>query len=275
MKSKLPTIVLGLVLILSGAYALLNQFGVLEDLTPVSAIIAFAVLSVIFFLTYFVSGIQNWGWLFPAFIFAALAGTMAVVESTIPSEWIATMIVGSCALPFLVAFFLDRTRWWALIPAFILGFVAFIPAMTTFASGEWVGALVVAAIGLPFLVVYLVSPKNWWAVIPAGVMFSIAVLILLTMLPLPGDEDGLAVSVMFLGWASTFGFLWFRRSVHGTDWAKLPALILGGLAVFMLFISVGGEYLWAIALILLGLVMVLLSFRKREVPDIDAGQVES
>ncbi len=266
MKKQLPTIILGLVLIIAGIYAMLNQLGYLEDLSPTSAIVAFALASALFFVIYFVSGIQNWGWLFPAFILAALAGTIAIVDTAVPEEWIATLILGSVAVPFLVAFLLDRSRTWALVPAFILVFIAIIPGMSTLTTGEWLGALIVAVIGLPFIVVYMLAPNNWWAIIPGGFMVSIAAMILLTTLQLPGDEDALAVVVMFLGWAATFGILWLRRSLHDTDWAKYPALALTGVAVIMALLTLGFQYAWAVALILLGIGMVLYSLRKRPAP---------
>ena len=267
MKTRIPTLILGLILLLAGAYALLNQFCYLEDLSPQIAIVVFAVLSVLFFVAYFLSGIQSWGWLFPACTFAALAGTMAIIEANITEEWIATLIVGSVAVPFLAAFFLDRSRWWALIPGFILSVIAVIPALTPGTADEWIGVLVVAAIGLPFIVVYLVAPKHWWAIIPGGVMISIALLILLSEVQITrGDELG--VVVMFLGWALTFGIVWFRRNLHGTDWAKYPALALAGVALIIALTTSGWDFIWAVALILGGLAMVLYSLMRRRKSEI-------
>jgi hypothetical protein len=267
MKPKLSSIILGLLLIIAGIFALANQMGYIQELSPTTWILVFAATSIVFFVAYFLSGIQAWGWLFPAFIFAALAGVMAITESTVPDEWIATLVVGSVALPFIIAFLLDRSRWWAWIPALILLFVALIPPLTTVMNGDLVGALIIAMIGLPFLVVYLVSPKSWWALIPGGIMLGIAVMIPLSSVKVGGETGTFGVAVMFLVWALTFGVLWLRRAQHDTDWAKYPTVPLAGVAVLMLFITTGFEYVWTIGLIIAGLVLLLSAILQRQKPS--------
>lgn len=263
MKPKLSSIILGMVLILAGLFALANQMGYLKDLSPTTWIIVFAATSILFFVAYFASGIQSWGWLFPACIFAALSGTIAITESTIVDEWIATLVLGSVAIPFFIAFLLDRSRKWALIPGLILIFIALVPPLATMMRDDWVGAMIVTMIGLPFLVVYLVAPKNWWAIIPGGIMLSIALMILLSEVQVGSEEGTFGVAVMFVGWSITFGVLWLRRNLHGTDWAKYPALALAGVAVIMIFVTTGVEYLWAIGLIIAGLALLLSGILRR------------
>jgi len=263
MKTKFSSIFWGLALILVGGFLLGLQLGYFQDLAEQTWMLIFAAASVLFFATYFVNGIQAWGWLFPACIFAALSGTLYIVDTSTPDEWIATLIVGSVAIPFIVAYFLDRSRWALLIPAFILSFVAFIPPLSQILRGEVMGSFIVGMIGLPFLVTYLASPKNWWAIIPGGTMLSIAVMIALTSVRLGFDAGSFAVGVMFLGWALTFALLWLRRTQGAFEWAKYPAIALGIVACIMFLITSGLEIFWSLGLIIAGLVIIYFNLRPR------------
>jgi hypothetical protein len=257
MKPNLSTVILGFALILAGAFALANSLGYLKAFSITTWMFIFTSLSAIFFIAFLVDGLRAWGWLFPVSIFAALAGSMRIVGSNIPTEWIPALIVGSVALPFIFAFLIDRNRTWALIPAFILGFVAFIPLFGRFLPGSLIASLIVAAIGLPFITVYLVAPRFWWGIIPGGIMFSIAL-----MLALNGAlYSTISVAIMFLGWALTFGLVWLRSNLREAAWAKYPALAMGILACIMFFITSGLESYWSVGLIIGGLALVIYSLR--------------
>jgi hypothetical protein len=265
MKRKNSSLFGGLVLVLLGGFMLAFEMGYFHDLAEKTWMLIFAAASVIFWIAYFVSGVQRWGWLFPACIFAALSGTLFILDTSIAEEWIGALVVGSLAAPFVVGYLLDRSRWGLLIPAFVLGFVAFIPPLTLSMRDEWVGAFVVAMIGLPFLVATLATPKAWWAIFPAGIMLSITVLIVLLGLFPGSDVEPYASGIMFLGWSLTFGLAWLRRNQHPTAWAKYPALGMLGLAFILFLVGAGLEMYWSIGLIVAGLVMVLLSLRPRRV----------
>lgn len=66
----------GILLILGGGLFLAQNLGYLEEFSATTWMYIFIGASVLFFVTYFVSGLQHWGWLFPACIFGGLATTI-------------------------------------------------------------------------------------------------------------------------------------------------------------------------------------------------------
>lgn len=259
MKTNFSSVLWGIVLMLVGGFVLAKEMGYLAGFSTTTWMLIFAGASLLFFITYFVNGFRAWTWLFPACIFAALSGTLFIVNSSIPGEWVATLVVGSVAIPFVVAFLLDRSRMWALIPAFILTFVAFIPPLSNLLGGDALGAFIVALLGLPFIAAHFITPKAWWGIIPGGILLSIALMIALSNL-LPGET---AVAIMFVGWMLTFGLLWLKRNLYASEWAKYPAIVMGILALIMFFISYNLVTFWAIALIVAGVVMLVIGLRQR------------
>ncbi len=254
MKPNFSSLFWGLTLIIAGGLALANEMGYLNGLTTFTWGFVFAAASALFFVAYFINGIRAWGWLFPACIFAGLSATVAISTFPAVQNWIPTLVLGSVAVPFFAAYALDRSRKWALIPAFILGAISIIPPLDALRLGDLMGAFIVGMIGLPFIAAYFMSRKAWWGILPGGIMVSIALLIGLDN-ALRGD---LAVAIMFLGWMFTFGIVWKRQS---RDWAKYPAIVMGILACIMLMISLGLETYWAFGLIVAGIVLIAMSLR--------------
>ncbi len=118
MKIKLANIIWGLVLILGGALFLAQNLGYVVSTSDTFWMGVFAVLCVIFLVTYFANGVQHWGWLFPASIFGATALTIGLTQLGVDDVFVAVPILMSVVLPFLVAFALDpHKHWWALIPS--------------------------------------------------------------------------------------------------------------------------------------------------------------
>lgn len=256
MKPNFSSLLSGLVLIVIGGFTFANQMGYLENLTPVTWALIFTIIGALFFIAYLLNGIRAWGWLFPACIFSALAGTVALAEYSTADQWIPTLMVGSVSIPFFVAYILDRSRTWALIPAFILAFIAFIPVLDNVLTGEWMGALTVAVIGLFFIAGYLMVIENWWAIIPGGILCSIALLIAFeNILP-----NGASLALMFLGVSLTFGVVWKREAKL---WARTPVVVMGILAALMLLITLGLETYWGLGLIVAGLALIAINLFRR------------
>ena len=139
MKNSKGYIVLGIVLIVVGALALLQNMGVLNffDLLPYISIEP-----------------------------GDVVGTVLV-----------TLLFAGAGLIFLVVFVVNLHRnWWAVIPGFtLLGLAALIAFGNR--MGEAGAGMFLGAIGLSFLVIYLVRREFWWAIIPAGVLLTLAVMI--------------------------------------------------------------------------------------------------
>jgi hypothetical protein len=185
------------------------------------------------FLVAYLSNIrQNWWALIPAFGCLVMA-TVINYADTVAGEWIGALVMFGIGLPFLFVYFVNRSRRWALIPGLIMVGIGTLSLVSM--ANQWAGVFVPLVISAPFFYVYFTRPGHWWAIIPAGIMASIAVNAFLSH-PVIGIFSGSPVpgSIMFLGWAGTFYFLWLQRAKSPTEWAKYPALVLAIVALLQL-----------------------------------------
>ena len=175
------------------------------------------------------------------------------------------LIFAAGGLVFLYVFLTDqRASWWAVIPGFALLGLGALIALDEFwpQVGSAVGgALFLGGIGLAFWVIYFIKREYWWAVIPGGVLFTLALVAGLESV-FEGAEMG---GVLFLGLGLTFGLLYFIPTPRGRmKWALIPAAVLLVIGLLVIAATTGiFEYLWAIALILVGLYLLLRVFRSR------------
>jgi hypothetical protein len=231
MKTKVVDAFWGLVLILGGGLFLAQNLGWL-NMSSSFWTAAFAGLGVLFLVTYFLNGVQHWGWLFPASIFSATALTLRLNDIGANPDLIAAPILLSVALPFVVAFAMDvHKRWWALIPAWVMVAITSIVFFSQRLQGELIGSFVLYAIALPFFIVYLVDHSKRWALIPASILAVVGLFPLLST-RLEGTVMG-AVVVILIGLPFLGAFILSRRNW----WALIPAGILGGIGAGLL---VGG-----------------------------------
>ncbi len=219
MKANFVKSLWGIILIALGGLFLVETLGYIElDLAgrQVWAII-FAGLSLAFFLSHFLVGVRQWGWLFPALIFAALALVIGVLVDRHEGSLIALPILLSVALPFYIGYLVDRKQWGLLIPAWVLTVVSSIVFLEETASSNLVGAVVLYAIALPFIVVYLANRQHKWALIVGFVLAFIGLFPLLE--PVLSDEyEGPVIMSMF-----TLFFLALFFAVKKAWWALIPA----------------------------------------------------
>jgi hypothetical protein len=325
MKAKILIIFWGSVLIsLVGlSFACIVGYVTFDGFTGLLSLLIFVGLSTAFFTSYFMSGVRNWVWLFPALFTTSLALNAAGVFENFGTPIIAFPFLFSLAIPFYTGYILNRKQWGWLIPAWFLTIIAIIPPLNDLINPDVLTALVLYAISLPFLVGYLVdvrckwalfisavlgfigifslietiihgdilgpivmliialpffitffaSKRRRWALIPSGVFISIGMVALLDrLLPvndyiIVGDHQiGVYTSLLFLGFAATFGILWRIHASQPTRWAVYPAI--GFLAASIMSIVMGENFeafLPAIALLIVGIVLISAVFFKERV----------
>ena len=217
----------GVLLIGGGALALADQLGYIENLSPTLWILVFAAISLLAFVSYAMSRWMQWGWLFPAGVFGGLAVVIALATNNVGSAAVASPLFFGLLLPFVAAYFTDRTRnWWALIPGGVMLFLALVTLLVDSAGGEWVGAMFLLLVGLAFLAVYFNNRTRTWALLVA---YIFGVLSIAPMLAAFGDEAAYFGSVFLFAVALPFFILYFRFAENW--WAIIPAGVMTVLAV--------------------------------------------
>jgi len=229
MKEKSLNNIWAVALIAAGVLFLAQELGWIGNLSSFFWVAFFAVLSVIFFTTYFTYGVEKWWWLLPAMIFGALAITITMAELGFTGSYVGAPILASIAVPFIVAYGADtRNNWWALIPAWVMGVLTVVVLIADSFAGELVATIVLWGIALPFLFVFLTDRTRWWALIPAGVMGTIG---LIPLLSAGLNEDVMGPAIMFLI-AMPFVVVYFW-SVQNW-WALIPAGIMASIGLGIL-----------------------------------------
>jgi len=181
------------------------------------SIIIFSGLSAVSFLSYFVSGIRKWGWLFPALAFASLAMNSAGIFTDYGSPIVAFPILLSVAIPFYVGYLLDRKQWGWLVPAWFLTVITVIPPLSALINQNLLAALVLYSISLPFVVGCFTNPDSRWPLFIATSLGFIGVFSLVESF-IHGDNLGSAVLLLI---ALPF-FAAYHRSKKNW-WALIPS----------------------------------------------------
>ena len=230
MKANIIKIIWGVVLIVLGGLSLADKLGYvnLELITSQGWAIIFAVTSAAFFVSYFLSGVKQWGWIFPALIFAALALTIGMIFENPDDSIIALPILLSVGIPFYVGFLVNRKHWGLLIPAWILTVLAVIAVLSDRIDSNLVGALFLFATALPFLVVYLANRQRQWALIVGVVLGFIGIFPLLDLF-VQGDLSGPVVMALF---ALAFFIIFFVSKKQW--WALIPSGVFASIGVVAL-----------------------------------------
>lgn len=173
-------------------------------------------------------------------------------------------VLGIGGVGFLSVYVSDRRHWWALIPGMTLLAVAIVVFLDTLLPtvGDTInGAIVLGGIAASFILIYLINREHWWAIIPGGVLTTLAVITLFESV-FTGVETG---GLFFLGLGLTFALVAIAPNPHGQmRWAFIPAGIL--FVMGLLIMAAASQFinlLWPIALILVGLYFVFITFRSR------------
>ncbi len=261
MKDKGSGLVWGILLLLAGVALLAERLGWIDfsSLSTDTWFYIFVGAALFFFIIYFLNGIRNWGVLFPAFIFAALALTVWMGEHSLTGSYIGMPILLAVAIPFYVGFLMDRKNWGLLIPAWILTVLAFITLTVDMVNGTIIGAAFLYAVAVPFLVVYLLNRSRWWALIPAWATFVLGTTTLLS----ETASGNLTGALFMFGVALPFLVVYFTN--RSRQWALIPAIATAFFGTLILLDSiVGGDWVGLSIMLLFSAIFFFVYFRWQE-----------
>jgi hypothetical protein len=167
-QSKKQAVVWGGLLVLLGALLLVEA---VTDLTAWLWVAILAVAGLGAFSAYLTDP-TDWRLLIPAYVTWSVAALVALIAlEVLRDESIAAFVLAVIALPFLVGFLRNRSRWGLLIPAYVLLAVGIMVGLIGLGVLDdlLVPAYVLFAVSIPFFVVYARNPKEWWPLIPGGI----------------------------------------------------------------------------------------------------------
>ena len=147
------------------------------------------------------------------------------------------------------------SEWWAAIPGCALvgiGMEALLPSVLH----NWGGFFFLSALGVGFFCVYLSGRERWWAIIPGGLFITLAFIAVMDSVFGVGESGGF----LFLGLGLTFLLLAVLASLQ---WAWIPGVVLLVLG-FVIGTPFAGatNYVWPVALILGGLLLIVQFLRR-------------
>lgn len=168
-NNRSQNIVWGSLLIVFGMLVLLDRF---VNFTGWVWVAILMVVGVGVFIIY-ASDRSKKALLIPVYILWVIAIFISLLLLDILQDaFVATFVLTAVAIPFLIAFLQDRSKWGFLIPAYVLLAVGFmIPLLEQGILYEGlIPAYVMFAISIPFLAAFLKNHKNRWALIPGGIL---------------------------------------------------------------------------------------------------------
>ncbi|MGW8143870.1 MAG: hypothetical protein ACWGN2_05710, partial [Anaerolineales bacterium] len=177
--------------------------------------------------------------------------------------WVAVLVVGGLIVYAIYA--ADREEKWILIISYAMLAVAGLITLLelNILRDAFVATYVLLAIALPFLLAFLSNRENWGLLIPAYVLFVIGIMVPLIELGVLSDIM-IAAYVLF-AIAIPFFVVYIRNSANW--WALIPAGILSVIAASFLIAQAAVEYVFAAALIVAGILIVVRQFTKKDVID--------
>ena len=218
----------GILLIGGGALALAQQMGYIDQLPETLWTWIFALISLLAFVSYALSGWKEWGWLFPAGVFGGLAVTIFLATNGVSNAAVGSPLFFGLLIPFVAAYLTDRSQnWWALIPGGIMLFLAMTTLLVDSMGGEWIGSMLFLIIALAFLMVYLTNRTRTWALLVAYIMGVLS--IAPAMASGGGDTAAYYGPIFLLAIGIPFFVVYLRDSENW--WAIIPAGVMVVLSI--------------------------------------------
>jgi hypothetical protein len=177
--------------------------------------------------------------------------------------WIIVLVAGGLGA---FAFYLsDRADWPMLLTAYGLWAIALLIALVSFniLRDEAVAFYMLLVIALPFLAVFYRDRSQWWALIPAYVMLVVAVMI--GLIGLGVLDDLLVPAYILLAIALPFFAVYVRDRRQW--WLLIPGGVLALVGLSFLVAGAAIEYIAAVVLILIGVVLLVRVFTRKEPAD--------
>ncbi len=198
-----------------------------------------------------------WGGLLIVFGVLALLETVTDLGAWV---WVAVLTIGGLLVYGLYA--TDRAEKWLLIISYAMLAVAGLVTLLTLGvlDDPYVATYVLLAIAFPFLVVFLRDRTKWGLLIPAYVLLAVGVFVPLTELGVL--DDNLTVTYVLFAVAIPFFVVFIRNSKNW--WALIPGGILAIIGLSFLIAEASVEYIFAAALIVAGILIVVRQFTKKE-----------
>jgi hypothetical protein len=183
--------------------------------------VVLALIAIPFLVVYFRDRSQWWP-LIPSYVLLIVAAMIAFIDTGLLQDaWVATFVLGGIGLPFLVVYLLNRSNWWALIPAYVMFVIGIMVGLidARILRDTIIPAYVFLSIALPFFVVYARDTSQWWPLIPGGILGLMGVIFFL----MTGELFNYVVPVLIiLAGAIILGRQFVRRSSDSHDDSSLP-----------------------------------------------------
>ncbi len=261
MKGKTSSIFWGVIFILAGGALLADRLGWIDFslFSTNTWVYIFGASCLAFLLAYFLSGVRNWGWLFPALISAAIGLTIWMSDRHVEGSVMGVPVLAAVAIPFYVGFAFNRKDWGLLIPAWVLTVLALVTWTADLVAGTLIGAIVLYGIAAVFLAVYLMDRARWWALIPTWVLFILGSITLLA-----DHVDGNLIGALFM-YGVALPFLVVYLTDRTRRWALIPAAATAVVGTIPLLASVfSGDIMGAAVMLLFSAPFFYVFFRYKE-----------
>ena len=180
MKRFETTIAWGILLIACGVLFLLQNLGLLGNVTALVWALLFAAAGAVF-LFVFLSDHANWWALIPGCTLLGIGALIGLDElaPAVANLIGGALVLGAIGLSFWIIYFIKREYWWAVIPGGTMLTLAVIATIDSAAvGGLGTGGILFLGLGLTFVLVSLLPrPEGQmkWALIPAAVLLVMGV----------------------------------------------------------------------------------------------------